>query len=277
MDDLDTTKNSDAMPPFACTSLNRCNLPASILGSHSYQQNPVPLTLDCVLELHTDFFRSIKPIQSTQQRGLLFREYMACAFLLGNSDEAGLDPRNTHKSRHKLDYLRLLRGWMFNSDSIEGAIMKRWVESRFGLFTMSHEGLLGKKNSNVEHNYLNDFTEGLYNSNALESQLDLLYSYCQYELNEQKQRHYQLYRGVNNMAQHTILGEAKNGEPLLLLNNLNSFSDDYLACESFGDIILDIQIPSSKILYFPQLLSGTLTGENEYLVIGGVYQAQLKR
>lgn len=281
MDDLDTTKNSEALPVFAHTSLNRCNVPASILGSHTYQQNPIPLKLDCVMELHAKFFQSITPIQSIEQRSLLFREYMACAFLLGNSEEAGFElkcsHKSPHKSRHKLDYLRLLRGWMFNSDSIEGAIMKRWVESRFGLLTINHDGLLGQLNPAADHHYLNDFTEGLYNTNALESQLDLLYSYCQYELCEQKHEQYQLYRGINKLAQHTIIGEVKNDEQLLLLNNLNSFSNDPLFCETFGDIILNIKIPSSKILYFPQLLSGVLEGESEYLVIGGVYQAKIKR
>lgn len=275
MDDLNTTTNGEALPLFAYTSLNRCNLPASILGNHTYQQKPIPLKLDCVMELHVEFFRSIKSVQSAEHRSLLFREYMACAFLLGNSEEAGLDQSNSHKSRHKLDYLKLLRGWMFNADSIEGAIMKRWVESRFGLLTINHAGLLGQTNNNAERNYLNGFTEGLYNSNALESQLDLLYSYCQYELSEPK--HYQLYRGVNNLNQHTIIRESKDNEALLLLNNLNSFSDDLLTSETFGDLILDIKVPSSKIVYFPGLLSGTLKGESEYLVIGGVYRAKIKR
>lgn len=277
MDDLDTTKKCDVLPSFAYTSLNRCNLPASILGSDAYQRNPVPLALDCVVELHAEFFDSIKPIQSAKRRSLLFQEYMACAFLLGNSEEAGHQQRHNHKSREKLDYLRLLRGWMFNSSSVEGAIMKRWVESRFGLLTINHDGLLEQVNTDVKHNYVKSFTEGLYNSNALESQLDLVYSYCQYELNEQNNEYYQLYRGINNIAQHTTFGKVKNNEQLILLNNLNSFSNDLDACDTFGDIILDVSVPSSKILYFPQLLPGVLKGENEFLVIGGVYQARIIR
>lgn len=283
-----TTKNNQrnenvieltSIPLFAYTSLNRCNLPAEILASATFQQHPVALELDCVLELHAEFFHSIKRINCAKERGIHFRQYMSSAFLLDHIEEAGYTTASHNKSRHKIDYLRLLRGWMFNADSIEGAVMKRWVESRFGLLTLNHKELLDDLDSVAYKNYLSDYANGLYNTNALESQLDLLYSYCQYELKRQspKQAHYQLYRGVNHIANYTKLGKALDNKQILLLNNLSSFSDDPLLSESFGDIILTIAVPTSKILFFPGLLSGVLKGENEFLVIGGVYKAQVHR
>lgn len=266
------------MPLFSYASLNRCNLPSALLGSLAYQQHPTQLSLDCVAELHAQFFQSIQTIQSAEQRSQHFRQYMCSAFLLGKSEEAGYQAETQKNTRQKLDYLRLLRGWMFNSDSIEGAVMKRWVESRFGLLTINHGGLLSQFTNQAQLKFQQDFANGLYNSNALESQLDLLYSYCQYELQRQypERKHWRLFRGVNGLAKHTQLSQAQANQQLLLLNNLNSFSDDAALCESFGDIILDMQVPSTKILFFPNLLPGVLKGENEFLVIGGVYQAVIK-
>lgn len=278
MEDFDAIKTSAAMPLFSYASLNRCNLPSAMLGSVTYQQHPVTLRLDCVAELHVQFFDSIKTIQDPVQRSQHFRQYMCSAFLLGKSEEAGYQVTDSGKTRQKLDYLRLLRGWMFNSDSIEGAVLKRWVESRFGLLTINHGGLLSQFTNHAVQKYQQDYAAGLYNTNALESQLDLLYSYCQYELQRQypQRSHWQLFRGVNGLAKHTQLTKVTNNQQLLLLNNLNSFSHDAQLSETFGDIVLDIQVPSTKILFYPQLLDGVLEGEGEYLVIGGVYQARFK-
>lgn len=288
MDDFHTTGNAQLiheaeicvpMPAFSCTSLNRCNLPSAILGSYTYQQHPVPLQIDCVLELHADFFSNIKTISCAQERSIHFRQYMRSAFLLDKSEDAGSSSLNKSKSRHKIDYLRLLRGWMFNPDGIEAAVMKRWVESRFGLLTLKHGDLLRSADSAVYQDYQSDTSLGLYNTNALEAQLDLLYSYCQYELQRSypNQSHWQLFRGVNNIAKHIQIGDLVDNKQLLLLNNLSSFSSDALLSETFGDIILEIKVPATKLLFFPELLKGVLAGEHEYLVIGGVYQAHIQR
>ena len=268
-----------SLPVFARSSLNRCSIPAVILGSHTYQQHPVPLTIDCVGELHGDFFRALGTIQTADERALHFHQYMCSAFLLGKSEEAGFAPENRGIRRDKSDYLRLLRGWMFNADSVEGAVMKRWVESRFGLLTLNHRGLLDGVSSAAYNTYQADYVRGLYNSNALESQLDLLYSYCQYELQRRwpERTHWLLYRGVNHIDEHNRLGSIADNQHLLLLNNLNSFSGDRYLSETFGDVILETRIPVTKLLYFPELLSGVLKGECEYLVIGGIYQATIIR
>lgn len=301
MDELNTVKSDSSaylsttgqLPKFAYTSLNRCNVPASILGCYDYQQKPIKLSLDCVAELHAQFFESIETIADAEIRSHHFRQYMCSAFLLGKSDEAGVTETNQKRSREKLDYLRLLRGWMFDADSIEAAVLKRWVESRFGLLTINHSGLLNsatpppseqspeqgaeQPQKNNQEKFQHDFSQGLYNTNALDSQLDLLYSYCQYELQRQHgdKSHWQLFRGVSNLAKHTQLSEKKHNQQLLLLNNLNSFSGSDLLAQSFGDLTLTVQVPYSKLLFYPQLLPGVLKGENEYLVIGGVYQAKI--
>jgi len=268
-----------SLPLFARSSLNRCNLPATILGSHSYQQHPVPLSIDCVDVLHREFFEALQTIDDAELRTVHFRQYMCSAFLLGQSDEAGFTPENGAMRGDKLDYLRLLRGWMFDSDSIEGAVLKRWVESRFGLQTLNHHGILENSSSPAYVAYQADYVRGLYNTNALESQLDLLYSFCQYELQRRwpERTHWHLFRGVNHIAKHHKIKKLGGHQQLLLFNNLNSFSDDHYLAETFGDVILKAAIPSTKLLFFPDLLAGVLKGESEYLVVGGIYQSTIIR
>ena len=265
------------LPAYARRAINRCNLPAIILGGLTFQQFPSPLFIDGVRELHGAFFRSLAQVQDAAVRADCFRDYMRASFLLDDPGQAGFDPRRRQRRRDKADYLRLLRGWMFNADSVEGAVLKYWVESRFGLMPRRHQGLLGGYASASYDAYRMAYTRGLYNTNALEAQLDLLYAYCQYELQRTApdQTHWHLYRGVNQFHHHDILARNDDGSLVLLLNNLNSFSRDQAHAESFGDCIFATDIPFSKVLYFPGLLPGVLQGEWEYLVIGGAYRVTL--
>jgi len=259
------------LPTFAYHALNRCNLPAVILGSATYQQYPSALFIDCVGEFHRPLFDALASIAEASTRALHFKQYMKSAFLLDKTSQAGFTKGAIRSD--KLDYLRLLRGWMFNADGIEGAVLKRWVESRFGLATLNHHGPISAINNPLHARYQADYVQGLYNSNALESQLDLLYYYCQYELSRRwpKQQHLLLYRGINHIENYHQVSVINHFKRFVLLNNLNSFSDDRYLTESFGDVILETHVPMTKLLYFPQLLTGVLQGENEYLVLGGIY------
>lgn len=267
----------ETLPSRVCSPINRCNLPSATLGSLAFQLQPAPLYIDGVWELHRLLFVALDGFSEPEVRTLHFRQYMCSAFLLDHADLAGADPGRQRLKRYKADYLRLLRGWMFNSDGMEAAVLKRWVESRFGLLPRNHRGSLRDFNSECYAAYLADVSRGLYNANALEAQLDLLYTFCQYELGRRfpEQEHWQLYRGLNRIESHEVLDQGKKGICQLLLNNLNSFSGDRELSGSFGDYILETQVPSAKLLYFPGLLPNILQGEQEYLVIGGVYQALL--
>ena len=112
----------------------------------------------------------------------------------------------------------------------------------------------------------------MYGTNALEAQLDLLYTYCQFELARRHgtSRHVTLYRGVNRLTDHEVLEKGADGEHVVLLNNLNSFTcSRERACE-FGDYILSVTVPLTKVFFYCGLLPGALQGEDEFLVIGGV-------
>ena len=66
----------------------------------------------------------------------------------------------------------------------------------------------------------------MYNTSALFDQLDLLYSYCQYELARRypHDSHLLLYRGTNRLAAMEVVATDDPRHPVLLLNNINSFS-----------------------------------------------------
>lgn len=277
MDEDRQTPTPDlSLPAQARLPINRCNLPPQILGSLTFQQHPTALQLDGVQALHGHFFEQLDPIDDAALRAHFFKEFMRASFFLDQPDEVGLQRDRQNLRRDHADYLRMLRGWMFDADGREAAVLKSWVESRFGLLPRSHRGPLGDFSGTNYQAYLAERSHGLYNTNALEAQLDLLYSYCQYELQRRYpgRQYFHLYRGVNRIEAHDILARPARNVWILLLNNLNSFTENPERADEFGDIVIKASIPFAKILYLPQLLPGALRGEQEYLIIGGVYQVE---
>jgi NAD+--dinitrogen-reductase ADP-D-ribosyltransferase len=266
-----------ALPNGARLSLNRCNLPSALLGSLTYQQHPAPLELDGIRPLHQDLFTLLQSMPEHPQRARRFMNYMTVHFRLENLEDAGLEPGRRKKSRVNANYLRMVRGWSFNSDGREGAVLKNWVETRFGLLARHHAGPLGDRDSDARHAFMRQAAAGIYATNAVEAQLDLLYTYCQYELGLQQPgtRHLTLYRGVNRIDEHEVLEQPGRGIYRVLLNNLNSFTSSRDRAEEFGDYILQVAVPLPKIFFFNRLLPGMLKGEDEFVVIGGVYEVRI--
>jgi NAD+---dinitrogen-reductase ADP-D-ribosyltransferase len=267
------------LPSCARLSINRCNLPAVILGSLNYQRHPVPLEIDGIRDFHASLFVTLDSLPEREQRAQRFMDYMTVRFLLEQPEEAGLMPDSKkRRSRVNANYLRMVRGWSFDSDGREGAVLKRWVESRFGLMARHHAGSLLDHGGEVYQRYLAEGSHGLYGTNALEAQLDLLYTYCQYELTREctDDNHLQLFRGVNRIDEHEILESRGSGRHRVLLNNLNSFTSNRERADEFGDYILVAKVPLPKIFFYNRLLPGMLNGEDEYVVIGGVYEVGIK-
>ncbi len=276
MDEHTPSGMKESLPGYARLAINRCNLPPAIVGGLTFQRHPAPLVLDGVEAFHGEFFARLDEVADAGQRGELFKSFMTASFFLDQPEEAGFAAQRSARKRHKADYLRLLRGWLFDSEGKEAAILKGWVESRFGLLPRCHHGPLGDFSSDNYQAYLQEKTQGLYNTNALEAQIDLLYTYCQYELARRYpgRTHFTLYRGTNRIDYYDILAHPDKRSWILLLNNLNSFSDNPERADEFGDYVLRGQIPLAKLLYFPGLLPNALRGEQEYLVIGGVYRVE---
>jgi NAD+--dinitrogen-reductase ADP-D-ribosyltransferase len=271
------------LPKNACLPINRCNLPAAILGGLTFQRHPAPLLLDGVAELHARLFRLLKSLDDPAERARRFMDYMTVYFRLEALEEVGLTPdrasdsrRNRPKLRGRADYLRMVRGWAFDPNSREGAVLKAWVESRFGLLTRYHGGLLDDHAQDAYEHFQEVCSRGLYNTNALEAQLDLLYAYCQYEQRRQQPEwtHLTLYRGFNRFSEDQMLTRLDRRRWIVLLNNLSSFSVQRERAEEFGDHLLRVRVPLSKVFFHNRMLPSMLKGEDEYVVIGGIYEVE---
>lgn len=265
------------LPAHARLPINRCNLPAVILGSLTFQRHPDRLEIDGVTALHRALFADLARTSARDERALRFMDYMRSAFLLEHPEEAGLAKRSGRPGRHRADYLRLLRGWLFDSDSAEAAVLKGWVESRFGLLARKHARALRAPDGADRWPFRSAYARAVYNTNALESQLDLLFAFCQSELarDHHPATRLRLYRGINRLNEYEVLETRDRHHCVLVLNNLSSFSGSRERADEFGDVVIAVDVPVCKLLYTPGLLPGQLQGEDEYLVLGGVYEIEL--
>jgi NAD+---dinitrogen-reductase ADP-D-ribosyltransferase len=274
-DNVTDTQREDlpTLPREARLPINRCNLPAIILGSVTFQSHPTILKLDGVSELHSELFVHLDGLNETKERAQLFRDYLSAHFCLDHLEEAGLVEGVTRRAN--ANWMRMLRGWSFDADGREGAVLKGWVESRFGLLARFHGEPLRDFSAPAYRRYQEMRASGLYGTNALEAQLDLVYAYCQYEFQRQppSSAYLMLYRGINRIDEHEVLAD-QGRKQVVLFNNLVSFTSSRERAGEFGDYILETKVPLPKIFFHCRLLSGLLKGEDEYLVIGGAYQVE---
>lgn len=276
VDDGTNITTGTTLPEYAYLPINHCNLPAVILGSLTYQQHPVALHLANINNIHRTLFSQLSAIADATLRAKKFMDYMDVYFQLDKLKQQHGEQQETdgYYSRARANYLSMLRGWLFDTDSREGAILKGWVESRFGLIPTWHKGRISNPDDSQYVVYLHERTAGIYNTNSLESQLDLLYSYSQFELSNKyndRNKHVTLYRGINNKTAKAL----RDNDNILLLNNINSFSSTRERADEFGDITIQVKVPFPKIFYYSGLLPGVLHGENENIVIGGLYQVKI--
>jgi NAD+--dinitrogen-reductase ADP-D-ribosyltransferase len=87
-----------------------------------------------------------------------------------------------------------------------------------------------------------------------------------------------LYRGVKNLEDYRVIGEAGENRVVLRLNNLNSFTSRLEHAWQFGSRVLEAAVPASKIFFRSDLLPYILPrGEEESLVIGGDFEVTVRR
>ncbi|WP_319536838.1 NAD(+)--dinitrogen-reductase ADP-D-ribosyltransferase [uncultured Vibrio sp.] len=253
-----------------CLPLNHCNVPSWLLASIAYQDNPIPLELDGIQIWYPKLFNNLKSIDSYETRAEHFKNFMTNLFHLAKHDynaQENTDP----PPRPKVNYRRLLLGWLFDSDNEQGAAWRSWVESRFGLLTCFHKESLHGPDTPEYLRFRKTCTRATYNTNELYAQLDLLYCFCQHELRLRfkGREHVTLYRGCAELPEHTIDGQA-----VKLFNNLSSFTADADSALRFGSKVYAVEVPLAKIACFESLLPDSLQGEQEFMVLGGLYKVE---
>jgi NAD+--dinitrogen-reductase ADP-D-ribosyltransferase len=257
------------------TSMNRCNLPPWVIASKHYNRNPRPLEIQGVRHNGRPLFEKLDVQDDPDLRGLIFHDFMDVRYQLHQwQREQTVNSRKSLKN----SYLRFLRGWLFDSNSLEGAVLKGWVESRLGLVPTFHNEAINDIHSEAYFRYTVDRMKGSERTSAILSQFDLLYEFVQYELVRRltQRMHLTLYRGIHDFSEHQVIEQTGRHDYLLRLNNLNSFTDDFERAWEFGSRVLQTEVPLSKVFFMGGLLPKSLfKGEGEVMVLGGEFEVRV--
>ena len=255
-----------------CT--NMVGVPVGLIGSTAFNRCLRRVTIHGTRETHPGLFRLLGPCDNQAAAAEVFEHYMQVEF--------GLDPATpvepSTMRRPATSYVELLRGWGVDSNCPKAAVLKGWVESRFGLVPIFHKQRLGLFPSPGWAAYLQDKTDVHFHNNCIYQQFDLLYEYCQWSIRHFKApgpRFVRLWRGTNNVEEQLVEGDARNRYCTVRLNNLVSFSASKERADEFGDWVLETEVPTVKLLFFPGLLRNhVLDHEGEFLAIGGNYKVR---
>lgn len=257
--------------PVEWYSGNLVGVPTPLLASTAFNDHPVQLCIHGTRYTHPGLFARLQNCQSQPEAAAVFAAYMDLHYGHNLPEDAA----QSRPHRFATSYIELLRGWGFDSNASQGAVLKGWVESRFGLLPSYHKAPLRRFPSPAWVSYLEEKACSRFHNNCINFQLDALYEYCQWSLQKFVRsdcRHLKLWRGTYDGEEQVVEGSLAARECVMRLNNLVSFSASHERAEEFGDWILRTDVPLTKLLFFPGLLADCVLGcEREYLVIGGNY------
>ena len=252
-------------------SSNLTGVPGGLLASASFSDFPIPLSIRGVREAHADLFDELSHCRNFDKARTAYSRYMEALF--------ALEAKKNRRSRYHASYLRLLKDWRVDSNGPAGAVMKGWVESRFGLFPTFHKTPIRRFNSPEWIAYVEEKMCSRFNNNNIYMQLDLLYEFSQWVLPRHVsvgRKHLTLYRGTNDLSDQQLIQRLDARTAVVRLNNLLSFTSNRHIADEFGDIIIKAEVPIAKLLCFDELISPSLLrGESEYIAIGGDYRVTL--
>ena len=260
-------------------STNLVGLPTHLLAGVAFNARPLPTHISGVREMNGGLFEMLDLASDLDEAGEAFTNYMMAMFGIDREQREPGDGRG--RRRFRSSYLRLIKGWGYDSNSPEGAVLKGWVESRFGIFPTFHRERLARQATDAWAAYVTEKMSSRFHNNSIMAQLDLLYEFCQWALRRfasPEHSHITLYRGINDFDEHPIKARLDRRTVVMRLNSLCSFTAEREIADCFGDVILMALVPREKILFFNTILtSHPLKGEGEFLVIGGDYELRLLR
>ena len=261
-------------------STNLLGVPMELLVHRDFNDYPMPLHISGVREMNPNLFEMLARSSDLLDAGEAFTCYMMAMFGIDREqlEDAAGQGTGAIRRRYRSSFLRLIKGWGYDSNGPEGAVLKGWVESRFGIFPTFHKEIVQRISSRAWTTYVEEKMSSRFHSNSIYTQLDLLFEFCQWALERlvaPGRTHLTPYRGINAFDEHQVVERIDKRTALMRLNNLSSFTSDRDIAECFGDTILTVQVPVSKVAFFNTLLSThPLKGEGEYLVIGGEYRVK---
>ena len=273
--------DDEPVQPHRWYSTNLVGVPARVLAGTAFNAHPVPLSIAGTREAHPGLFGLLDRCSALSDASEVFVHYLDIAFGLrapAAHEAAALDP--AERRRWRSSWRKLLQAWGMDNASPAGAVLKGWVESRFGLVPTHHRQPLQRFPSPGWVTYLEEKTFSRLHNNNIHQQLDLLFEFCQWALRRfglpgqpAAPTHLRLWRGSTRCDEQLVAGSLKARHCTVRLNNLVSFSLSEEDAGCFGDWVFEARVPASKLLVFPGLLPGqVLQGEQEVLALGGDYE-----
>lgn len=254
---------------------NLVGIPAPVLAGTGFNAHPQPLHIAGARETQPGLFALLARCSTPADAREVFEHHMALAYGLG---APAADAGPAERRRWRTSYLKLLQGWGLDSNGGAGAVLKGWVESRFGLVPTFHREPLARWPSPAWLRYLEEKSAARFHNNCVWQQLDLLYEFCQWMLARFELAgpgpQLTLWRGSTRVDEQIVAGSLRERRCVVRLNNLVSFSRSREQAGCFGDWVFEARVPLVKLLLVPGLVdSRSLDGEAEVLAIGGLYEA----
>lgn len=275
---------AQAEHPARWYTTNLVGVPAPWLASPGFNARPQALHIAGTRATHRGLFALLERAPTLAEAQAVFAHYMALSFGLGKPPRPAPEPAapaTAEARRWRCSYLKLLQGWALDANGAAGAVLKGWVESRFGLVPQFHQDPLERYPSAAWMRYLEQKASGRWHNNAIWPQLDLLYEYAQWAL----ARHaplgpgprVRLWRGSTRCEEQLVAGTLAQRRCTLRLNNIVSLSRSREDAECFGDWIFTVDLPLAKVLVFPGLLdSRAVHGEDEVIALGGDFEVEAR-
>lgn len=292
-------------------STNLVGVPAPVLTSLEFNAHPALLSIAGVRPSHKGLFALLARAQTLREAGEVFDHYLTIVFGLQKPSAQELATLcETEGRRWRSSWRKLLQGWGMDSNGPAGAVLKGWVESRFGMTPLFHKDALGRFPSPMWVTYLEEKTASRYHNNSIYQQLDLVFEYTQWALRRfalpepsspyapdparftccraserraagrlapegDDDHHLRLWRGSTRAEEQVVNGGLRERRCVIRLNNIASFSRSREAASCFGDWVFETRVPLSKVVVAPGMLPGqVLQGEQEVLALGGDYEVE---
>ncbi|MDA3959494.1 MAG: dinitrogenase reductase [Planctomycetota bacterium] len=245
----------------------RCGVPAVVLASVGFQDEPQALELDWVRLEHAGVLERLGTIDDPAERADLFHHYLVTTVWSQTSGHGVIS------ARPDLDVATLVRGWGVDSNRTSGAILKAWAQSRFGLRPIFHRTEL--VDADAQERFAQEGHRGVVG--PLPPQLDLLYTYTQDELARRYpgQHWLTLWRGTHDPERYELKSDGTSA--LVEFNTISSFTCNPEIAWEFGARVWRVDVPLAKIVLAPGTLPPQyLQGEQECLVLGGDYRVHVE-
>lgn len=231
--------------------------------SAGYNDEPWRCVLPGVRSAHRRLFALLAAKAEQSERARHFGDYMAEAF----GEARNMPGKGSH--------LPYVLGWMLDSNGREGAALKSWACSRFGLDATWH-GVSLSGDPEARAAFDAEAGTALAADPAAFEKFDLMYEFAQFELATRPFSHVVLYRGTGNLS-GSEGGRRRTGAISVRLNCLNSFTRGFERAWEFGDRVIEARVPTTKIFFDDAIFrTGILTGEEEVIVLGGEYEVALR-